>query len=188
MIFQPLDLPDVHLLKPERFEDDRGAFTRLFCPREMASHGLRPSMAQSSLSSNHQAGTVRGMHFQAPPYQEAKVVRVVSGAVFDAVVDLRRDSTTFGRHLAVELSAANGHGLYVPPGFAHGFQTLEDGTEVLYFISEFYVPVAGRGFRWDDPDVGIDWPLPVTALSDKDRGLPSFRELFDCGDILPRSP
>lgn len=177
MIFHPQDLPGVWLLEPERFEDDRGAFTRLFCQREMAAHGLVPTVAQSSLSSNLHAGTVRGMHFQAPPHQEAKVVRVVSGAVFDAVVDLRRTSETFGRHLTVELSADNGHALYVPPGFAHGFQTLQDDTDVLYFISEFYIPGAGRGFRWDDPDVGIDWPRPVTALSEKDRNLPLLAEL-----------
>lgn len=177
MIFHPLDLPGVWLLKPERFEDDRGAFTRLFCQREMAEHGLIPTVAQSSLSTNRKAGTVRGMHFQAPPHQEAKLVRVVSGAVFDAIVDLRRTSETFGRHLAVELSADNGHALYVPPGFAHGFQTLEGDTEVLYYISEFYAPEAGRGFRWDDPEVGIDWPLPVAAISEKDRNLPRLAEL-----------
>lgn len=179
MTFEPLELPGVFLLRPEPHADDRGAFTRLFCAREMAAHGLAPVTAQASLSTNRRAGTVRAMHFQAAPHQEAKVVRVVRGAVFDAVTDLRRDSPTRGRSLWRELSAEDGAALYVPPGFAHGFQTLEDDTEVLYFISEFFRPGAGRGFRWDDADAAVPWPRPVSAISDKDRALPSLAEVLE---------
>ena len=177
MHFRQLDLPGAWLLTPERHEDDRGAFTRLFCQRELSAHGLNPVMAQSSLSSNHEAGTVRGLHLQAPPHQEGKLVHVVRGAIFDVVVDLRQRSPTYGRHVAAELSADNGHSLWVPPGCAHGFQTLEDDTDVLYFISEFYRPEAGRGVRYDDPELGIPWPLPVSKIAEKDLALPKLREL-----------
>jgi dTDP-4-dehydrorhamnose 3,5-epimerase len=176
VIFHQFDLPGAWLLEPERHEDDRGAFTRLYCQRELSAHGLSPVMAQSSLSSNHAAGTVRGLHFQAAPFQEGKLVRVVRGAIFDVVVDLRQHSPTYGRHVTAELSADNGRSLWVPPGCAHGFQTLEDDTDVLYFISEFYRPEAGRGVRYDDPELGIPWPLPVSLISEQDLALPTLRE------------
>lgn len=176
MIFRELDLPGAFLLEPERLEDERGFFARIFCRRELEAHGLEPAVVQCSLSFNHRRGTVRGMHWQTPPAEEAKLVRCVRGAVHDVIVDLRPDSPTFERHAAVELDAENRLALYVPPGFAHGFQTLEDATELLYQMSELYTPERARGFRFDDPEVGIRWPLPVSVISERDRSLPPFAD------------
>lgn len=176
MIFRELDLPGAFLLEPERLEDERGFFARIFCRRELEAHGLNPGVAQCSLSFNRRRGTVRGMHWQAPPAEEAKLVRCVRGAVHDVIVDLRPDSPTFERHAAVELDAENRLALYVPPGCAHGFQTLEDSTELLYQMSEFYAPESARGFRFDDPEVGVRWPLPVSVISERDRSLPRFAD------------
>lgn len=177
MIFEETELTGAWLIRPEPHEDERGSFTRIFCQRELAAHGLTPTVAQASLSRNHRAGTLRGMHWQAPPFEEAKLVRVVRGAIFDALVDLRPTSPTRGRYATATLSADNGHALYVPPGFAHGFQTLEDDTELLYMISEFYRGGTGRGFRYDDPEVGIPWPRQVTVISEKDAALPRLAEV-----------
>ncbi len=176
MIFRELDLPGAFLLEPERLEDERGFFARVFCRRELEAHGLNPAVAQCSLSFNRRRSTVRGMHWQAPPAEEAKLVRCVRGAVHDVIVDLRPDSPTFRRHAGVELGAENRLALYVPPGFAHGFQTLEDSTELLYQMSEFYAPERAQGFRFDDPEVGIRWPLPVSVISERDRSLPPFAD------------
>jgi dTDP-4-dehydrorhamnose 3,5-epimerase len=176
VIFRPAPLAGVFLVEPERREDERGFFARTFCREEFAARGLEPAVAQCSVSFNRVAGTVRGMHYQAAPRREAKLVRCSRGAIFDAVVDLRVDSATFGRPFTVELTAEGHLALYVPAGFAHGFQTLADGTEVFYQMSEAYAPGYDRGFRWDDPAVEIRWPLPVSAMSERDRGLPSFAE------------
>jgi dTDP-4-dehydrorhamnose 3,5-epimerase len=131
-------------------------------------------VAQCSVSYNHRKGTLRGLHFQAAPREEAKLVRCTRGALFDAIVDLRPGSPTYGRHFAVVLSAEAGNQLFIPKGMAHGFQTLEDGTEVFYQISEVYAPDLARGYRYDDPAFGIPWPLPVTVIADKDCNLPRF--------------
>lgn len=174
MIFRALDLSGAFLLEPERLEDERGFFARTFCRREFEAHGLDPDVVQCSLSFNRRRGTLRGMHWQAAPAEEAKLVRAVRGAVHDVIVDVRPGSATLGRHAAVRLDAENRLALYVPPGFAHGFQTLADGTELLYQMSAFHAPEHARGFRFDDPELGIRWPLPVAAISERDRRLPDF--------------
>lgn len=174
MRFRELEIPGAFVIDLERREDDRGFFARTFCRREFEEHGLEPAVAQCNLSSNRRRGTLRGMHYQAPPGEEAKLVRCIRGAIHDVVVDARPGSPTLGRHAALRLDAENRRALYVPPGLAHGFQTLEDDTELLYQMSAFYAPELARGFRHDDPEVGIDWPLPVTVISDRDRTLPPF--------------
>lgn len=176
MRFEPtaIDGPCVVHLEPHA--DDRGSFARVFCAREFAAHGLIGQVAQTNLSHNHAAGTLRGLHWQRPPAGEAKLLRCVKGAIFDVAVDVRDSSPTFLRHVGVELTAENRLALYVPPGFAHGFQTLEDDVDVLYQVSEFYTPGAEAGLRHDDPALGISWPLPVTAISDKDATWPLLAE------------
>lgn len=174
MIFRETPLAGAFLLEPERFEDERGYFARTFCRREFEEHGLEPAVAQASVSYNRRRGTLRGLHFQAPPHAEAKLVRVARGAVFDAIVDLRPGSWSYLQAFAVELTADSGRQLYVPRGFAHGFQTLADDTEVCYQMSAFYAPEAARGYRYDDPAFAIAWPEPVTVISDKDSRLPYF--------------
>jgi len=166
--------PGVFLIDPERFEDGRGFFARTWCPDEFASHGLNPRLAQCSLAYNRLAGTLRGMHYQAAPHEEAKVVRCTAGAILDVVVDLRAGSPTRLRWSRYELTAENRRALYVPEGFAHGYVTLTDGAEVLYMISEPQAPASARGFRWDDPAFGIGWPVDVRVISDRDRLYPDF--------------
>jgi dTDP-4-dehydrorhamnose 3,5-epimerase len=176
VIFRETPLAGAYLVELERLEDDRGHFARTYCRREMAAQGLEPAVVQASTSFNRRAGTVRGMHYQAAPRREAKLVRCTRGAIFDAIVDLRRASPTRGRSFTVTLSPDRPLELYVPPGFAHGFQALEDDTEVGYQMSEYYEPGHDRGFRWDDPEVGIAWPLAVSAISERDRSLPAFAD------------
>jgi dTDP-4-dehydrorhamnose 3,5-epimerase len=176
MIFRELPLAGAFVLEPERLEDERGFFARTFCREELEEHGLDPTVAQCSLSFNRRRGTLRGMHYQAPPAEEAKLVRCVRGAIHDVIVDLRAGSPTFLRHAAARLDADNRLALYVPPGFAHGFQTLADDTELYYQMSAPYAPEHARGFRHDDPELGIAWPLPVAVISERDRGLPPFAE------------
>lgn len=176
MIFRETPLAGAWVLEPERFEDERGFFARTYCRREFEAHGLDPSIAQCSVSFNHRRGTLRGLHFQAAPHEEIKLVRVTRGAVWDVIVDLRPGSSTFKHHFAIVLSAEARNELYIPKGMAHGFQTLEDATEVFYQISEFYAPESARGYRWDDPAFAIPWPEPVTVISEKDRNLPLFGE------------
>jgi dTDP-4-dehydrorhamnose 3,5-epimerase len=176
MIFRETPLPGAWLLEPERFEDERGFFARTFCRRDFAERGLDPEVAQCSVSFNHRRGTVRGLHFQIAPHEEVKLVRVTRGALWDVIVDLRPDSPTFKGTFAVILSATAGNQLYIPKGMAHGFQTLEDGTEVFYQISEPYAPDSACGYRWDDPAFDIRWPETVTMMSEKDRNLPFFGE------------
>jgi dTDP-4-dehydrorhamnose 3,5-epimerase len=174
MIFREAPLPGAWVLTPERFEDERGFFARTFCRSDFEARGLDPDVAQCSVSYNHRRGTLRGLHFQTAPHEEVKLVRVTRGAVWDVIVDLRPESPTFRQHFSVALSAEEGNQLYIPQGMAHGFQTLEDGTEVFYQISTFYAPEAARGYRWDDPAFAIPWPEPVTVMSEKDRNLPLF--------------
>ena len=165
-------LADARLIEMERRSDERGWFARSFCEEEFAAAGLVTRFVQSSQSHSRRRGTVRGMHFQRAPHGEVKLVRVVRGAVHDVIIDLRRDSPSYGRWEGFELTAENGRGLYVPEGFAHGFQTLVDETDVLYQMSYPYTPGADGGVRWDDPAFGIAWPLPVTEIAPRDAAWP----------------
>jgi dTDP-4-dehydrorhamnose 3,5-epimerase len=166
--FTETKLHGVYLIDPQRFDDERGFFARTWCEREFAARGLNPRLAQCSVSYNRRKGTLRGLHYQAAPHQEAKLVRCTRGAIYDVVLDLRPASATFRQWAAMELTAGNYRMLYVPEGCAHGFQTLEDDSEVLYQISEFYAPEFMRGVRWDDPLFAISWPLHVTSISPRD--------------------
>ena len=180
MRFEPTDLADAFIIDLERREDDRGFFARSFCKEEFSTHGLATEFVQCNVSYNRHRGTIRGMHYQAAPHAEAKLVRCTAGAIWDVIVDLRPRSPTHLQWTAVELSAANRRMLYVPKGFGHGFQSLCDDTEVFYQMSSFYVPRAGRGFHYDDPQFSLPWPLEATVMSDKDRDLPAFdSETFD---------
>lgn len=174
MIFTETALAGAFLIEPERLEDDRGFFARSFCTEEFAAHGLDPRCAQCNISYNARRGTLRGMHYQRAPHEEAKVVRCTAGAIHDVIVDLRRESPTFGKHIAMTLTQEARNMLFVPAGFAHGFQTLTDGAEVFYQMSTHYVPGAGAGLRYDDPALAIRWPEPVTAISDRDLEYPRF--------------
>jgi len=158
----------------ERIEDFRGFFARAFCKREFEQHGLNPAVAQCNVSSNPRKGTLRGMHYQLEPFCEVKLVRCISGAIFDAIIDLRRDSSTYRQWTGIELSAQNRRSLYVPEGFAHGYLTLSDNSEVLYQVSEFYSPGYERGIRWNDPGFGIEWPTEPLIISAKDASHPDF--------------
>lgn len=175
MIFTPGRLEGLQLVAMERHEDERGWFARSWCAREFAAHGLEARLAQISLSFNRERGTLRGMHYQRPPHGEAKLVRCVRGAIWDVALDLRPQSPTRGQWQGFELSAENGHALFVPEGFAHGFQTLLPDSEVLYHISTFYAPEAADGVRHDDPAFAIVWPLPVAAISPRDLAWPDYR-------------
>jgi dTDP-4-dehydrorhamnose 3,5-epimerase len=172
--FTPLGVAGMLLVEPQRFPDERGFFARTYCAREFAAHGATERFVQSSVSFNRRAGTIRGLHWQEPPHQEAKLIRCVAGAIFDVGVDLRRDSPTYLRHSGVELTAENRLALYIPPGCAHGFQTLRDDTETLYMISAFHEPASGRGARFDDPAFEIAWPLPPTVVLERDRRYPDW--------------
>jgi dTDP-4-dehydrorhamnose 3,5-epimerase len=173
--FTPASLDGAYIVELEPYEDERGSFARVWCRDELAAQGLNPELAQCSISRNRRAGTLRGLHYQATPHQEAKLVRCTRGAIFDVIVDLREGSPTLGRWISVELGADAGTALYVPEGFAHGFQTLTDDAEVLYMISEPYAPEASTGVRWDDPAFGIEWPAAkVRTMSERDRAWPDF--------------
>ena len=174
MIFQPTALRDVYILEPERIEDERGFFARVWNPDEMSVRGLPTGLAQSSLSFNTRKGTLRGMHYQAAPMAELKIVRCTQGAIYDVAVDLRPDSPTFRRWVAAELTQENRRMLCIPEGCAHGFQTLEPASEVLYFISQTYSPAHARGVRWDDPAFGIAWPDDERTMNERDRTYPDF--------------
>lgn len=174
MTFTELSLGGAFLIRPEPVEDERGFFARTWCRRELAAHGLNPDLAQCSVSWNRRRGTLRGMHFQAAPHQEAKLVRCTRGAIHDVIIDLRGSSPTCGEWLSMELTEENRAMLYVPEGFAHGFQTLVDGSEVFYQMTEFYEPGSARGIRWNDPFFGIRWPLADPILSPRDARHPDF--------------
>jgi dTDP-4-dehydrorhamnose 3,5-epimerase len=173
--FAPAPLAGAFAVELERIEDERGFFARSFCQDEFRKHGLKPLIAQCNVSWNRKRGTLRGMHFQAPPHEEAKVVRCTRGAIWDVIVDMREGSPTRWRWHAAELTADNRLALYVPEGFAHGFQTLVDDTEVLYQMSESYHPDLARGLRWDDPKLAIGWPLAEPILSARDRSYALLR-------------
>jgi dTDP-4-dehydrorhamnose 3,5-epimerase len=173
VIFRETALPGVFVIEPERREDHRGFFARSWCQQEFLARGLNPRVVQCNVSFNRRRGTVRGMHYQAPPHAEAKLIRCTRGAIWDVALDLRPGSPTFHEHVGVELSAENHLALYIPEGLAHGFQTLEDDTEVLYQMSECYAPEAARGVRFDDPAFAIRWPVPEAILLDRDRDYPS---------------
>lgn len=175
MIFEETILAGAYIVDVEPRYDNRGFFARTWCQREFEEHGLNPRLVQCSISFNVKKGTLRGMHYQEPPFEEAKLVRCTKGRICDVIVDLRPDSPTFREHVAVVLSAENGKMLYVPEKFAHGFITLEDNTEVFYQMSEFYSPERARGFRWNDPFFGIQLPLEVAVISERDRDYPDFR-------------
>lgn len=177
MIFTPTPLPGAMLIDLEPKADERGSFARSLCVEEFARHGLNGRMAQQSISWNARRGTLRGLHYQATPHAEDKLVRVTRGAIFDVIVDLRPGSATFGHWYSVELSAQNHCQLYIPQGLAHGFQTLEDDCEVFYQMTTSFHPSAARGIRWDDPTLAITWPLPKLArdegrMSARDQGWP----------------
>ncbi|MGH9381819.1 MAG: dTDP-4-dehydrorhamnose 3,5-epimerase [Thermoanaerobaculia bacterium] len=174
MRFSALDLPGAFLIGLERHEDERGSFARTFCRGEFEARGLNPHVEQSNLSVNPRRGTLRGMHWQAAPHEEAKLVRVARGAIYDVLVDLRPDSPRFRRWCSIELTASSGDAVYVPERVAHGFLTLEDDTEVVYNMSAAYHPESGRGVRWDDPAFEIEWPFPPRVISERDAGWPDF--------------
>lgn len=175
MIFSPTDLAGVWLIDPEPVEDERGFFLRTFDAGEFARRGLAMAWVQASVSFNRRRGTLRGLHYQAAPHEESKLVRCTAGAIHDVVVDLRPESPTRLRHVSVELSADNRRQIFVPPGCAHGFQSLADSTEVSYLISAFHEPAAASGARFDDPALGLAWPLEPTVVSQRDRGWPPLR-------------
>ena len=177
MTFHPTTLSGLHRIELELREDARGFLARTYCDQEFAAHGLNTRWPQCNLTLTRQRGMIRGMHFQAEPKPEIKLIRCAAGAIFDVLVDVRRDSPTFGRWEGFELSAENHRQIYVPGGFAHGFQCLTDNCEVFYMMSEFYVPELARGLRWDDPSVGIRWPIADPQLSDRDRNLPLLADL-----------
>lgn len=174
MLITPTRLNGAWLVEPEPIHDHRGFFARTFCVREFGVHGLETRFVQHSTSQSAQRGSLRGMHFQRSPFGEVKVVTCSKGAIWDVIIDLRPESPTYRRWQGFELTAENRRRLYVPKGFAHGFQTLEADAEVGYLISEFYAPEAASGVRFNDPCFGIDWPLPIAAISPKDAEWPDF--------------
>lgn len=175
MQFIETELPGAVIIEPVRLEDERGFFARTWSASEFEARGLNPRLMQCSLSFNKTKGTIRGMHYQTAPFEEAKLVRCTKGAIFDVVVDLRRSSPSLTRWTGVELTEDNRRMLYVPEGFAHGFQTLADATEVFYQISQVYSPEHARGVRWDDPAFGISWPYPLASIMERDRTYPDFQ-------------
>ena len=177
MIFTETKLGASFIIDLELKEDNRGFFARAFCQHEFEEHGLKPVIAQANIAFNRRKGSVRGMHFQGPPAAEAKLVRCTRGAILDVIVDLRPESPTYLDHISVELTADNHRALYVPERFAHGYQVLEDATETSYQASEFYTPDSEGGLRYDDPDLHLTWPLPVTEISDKDRAWPLLADV-----------
>ena len=175
--FKETKLKGAFVIDPERFNDDRGFLARSFSAKELESHGLNPRIAECNISFSRKRYTVRGMHFQKPPNAQAKLVRCTKGAIYDVIIDLRPESPTFKQWIGEELTAENRRMLYVPEGFAHGFQTLEDDTEVFYQISNFYTPGSEGGVRWNDPVFAIDWPATDgITINDRDMSYPDFKD------------
>lgn len=168
MIFHETKLNGAFIVDLDMKDDDRGFFARAFCSQEFEALGLRPQVMQANLSYNHSKGTVRGMHYQVSPASEPKFIRCIRGVIWDVIIDMRPESPTYLEHISVELSAENRRAIYVPDMFAHGNQALTDGAELLYLVGEFYTPGCERGVRYDDPSIGIEWPLPVSVISEKD--------------------
>ena len=179
MIFKETKLKGAYIIELKPLEDERGFFARSFCQKEFAEHGLNFSIVQCNLSYNKKKGTLRGMHYQIAPHEEAKLVSCIRGAIYDVIIDLRADSSTYRQWFAVELTAGNYRMLYIPADFANGFQTLEDNTVVFYQISEFYHPEYARGVRWDDPAFGIDWPIKRSVVSSKDKSHKTVKVNID---------
>lgn len=179
ILVEPTDIPEVKTITPKRFADDRGFFSEVYSCQKFKEAGIDTEFVQENHSLSVKTGTVRGLHFQTPPFAQDKLIWVVRGSILDVAVDLRHSSPTYGRHVAVELSAANGCQLLVPIGFAHGFCTLEPDTEVIYKVSNYYSKAHDHGVAWDDPALGIRWPVVAhqATLSDKDRCQPRFAEL-----------
>jgi dTDP-4-dehydrorhamnose 3,5-epimerase len=174
MLFTETKLEGVFIIEPERIEDERGFFARTWCQQEFEAHGLSPRLVQCSISFNARKGTLRGMHYQAAPHAEAKLIRCTLGAIYDVALDLRSESATFKQWVAAELTAENRRMLYIPEGLAHGFQTLTDGAEVFYQMSEFYHPQSARGVLWNDPAFRMEWPLPLAVISQRDLTHPKW--------------
>ena len=174
MIFTETKLAGAYLIQPEIKTDERGFFARVWCQNEFQEKGLDSNLVQCNISYNKIKGTVRGMHYQIAPYQEVKLVQCTQGAIYDIIIDIRPDSPTFKQWVGVELTASNRYILYIPKDFAHGFQTLTDNTEVFYQMSQFYQPEAARGIRWDDPSFDMNWLVPITLISEKDKHYPEF--------------
>ena len=174
MIFKPTRLQGAFVVEPEKLEDGRGFFARNWCAREFEAQGLNPRLVQCNISLSKRKGTLRGIHYQAPPHAEAKLVRCTAGSIYDVIIDLRPESPTFEKYAAEVLTARNHKMLYVPEDFAHGFLTLEDDSEVFYQMSEFYVPEQSKGVRWNDPVFGIEWPMAPCIMSERDRSHPDF--------------
>ncbi len=174
MIFTETKLAGAFVIELERHTDERGFFARTFCQQEFEAHGLKAEVAQCNVSFNKRKGTLRGMHYQAAPFAEAKLVRCTAGSIYDVIIDLRPASATFKRHFAVELSAENHRMLYIPEDFAHGFQTLEDDTEVFYQMAQRYSAEHARGVRWNDPAFGIEWPKGERIIIERDQNYPDF--------------
>jgi dTDP-4-dehydrorhamnose 3,5-epimerase len=172
VIFTETKLKGAFIIDLERREDSRGFFARAFCQKEFKAHGLKPVIAQANIASNFKKGTVRGMHFQYPPAAETKLVRCTRGRILDIIVDLRPESTTYMQHVSIELSDDNQLALYVPERFAHGYQTLRDNTDTSYQVGEFYTPEAEAGLMYNDPRLSLNWPMPVTVISEKDQKFP----------------
>ena len=177
MVFNKTKLNDAYVLDVEKREDTRGYFARVWCQKELEAHGLNSALAQANISFNKKKGTVRGMHYQLPPHREVKLVRCVRGKIYDVIIDLRTESSTYKKTFGIELSPKNGKMLYVPEGFAHGYQTLEDNSEVLYWVSQFYAPGSEGGVRWNDPVFQINWPVNQNVIiSEKDGSWPNFED------------
>lgn len=177
MIFTETKLKGAFILDIERREDERGFFARAFCQEELKAHGLKPIIAQANIAHNRLKGTLRGMHFQYPPAAETKLVRCTKGAILDIIVDLRPESPTYLEHISVELTEDNQRALFVPERFAHGYQVLCDDTDTSYFVGEFYTPNAEGGLMYNDPSLGLSWPLPVTVISEKDQKFPPLASI-----------
>jgi dTDP-4-dehydrorhamnose 3,5-epimerase len=175
MIFTATKLGNAYVIELEKKYDIRGFFARIWCQKEFAAHDLISHLVQVNISYNKKMGTLRGMHYQMEPFQESKLVRCTRGAIYDVIIDLRENSPTYQQWLGIELTADNYKMLYVPEGFAHGFETLEDNTEVSYQVSEFYAPQSEGGVRYNDPTFGIVWPLDAQVISDKDRNWPDYQ-------------
>jgi len=169
MNFHPTKLPGAFLIDLQKLEDERGFFARSWCIREFGEHKLDTNLVQCNVSFNKQSGTLRGMHYQRPPFAETKLVRCTRGAIYDVIVDVRPDSPAYLQWIGAELTAENGRMMYVPKGFAHGFLTLADDSEVFYQMSEFYAPDCAGGARWDDPLFALEWPAAITTMSAKDQ-------------------